>query len=155
VRPYLGDKPVASITTDDVQRMYNKIKKNGRREAHPLRGHELADSTVRGVHMMLHEAMDAPCAPTEPHPEPVPRKIRKSGTGCLYQINDSLWEGIFFPKLPNGKRKKINVYAETKEQCEIKLAEMIERLKAEIAEKTKRGRQIGALKIWFAVNKEK
>ena len=78
--------------------------------------------------------VNAPCAPTEPHPEPVPRKIRKSGTGCLYQVNDNLWEGSFFPRLPNGKRKKFNVYAETKEQCEIKLAEMIERVKAEIAE---------------------
>ncbi len=72
--------------------------------------------------------------PTEPHPEPIPRKIRKSGTGCLYQINDNLWEGSFYPRLPNGKRKKFNVYTETKEQCEIKLAEMIERVKAEIAE---------------------
>ena len=34
----------------------------------------------------------------------------------------------------NTKRKKFKVYAETKEQCEIKLAEMIERVKAEIAE---------------------
>ena len=78
--------------------------------------------------------VNAPCAPTEPHPEPVPRKIRKSGTGCLYQINDNLWEGSFFPRLPGGKRKKFNVYAETKEQCEIKLAEMIAEKKAEIAE---------------------
>ena len=78
--------------------------------------------------------VNAPCAPTEPHPEPVPRKIRKSGTGCLYQINGSLWEGSFFPRLPDGKRKSYNVYAETKEQCEIRLAEMIERVKAEIAE---------------------
>ena len=77
--------------------------------------------------------VNAPCAPTEPHPEPVPRKIRKSGTGCLYQVNENLWEGSFFPRLPGGKRKKFNVYAETKEQCEIKLAEMIERVKAEIA----------------------
>ena len=36
--------------------------------------------------------------------------------------------------MPNGKRKKFNVYAETKEQCEIKLAEMIAEKKAEIAE---------------------
>ncbi|MBR3918515.1 MAG: hypothetical protein IKJ59_07250 [Clostridia bacterium] len=64
----------------------------------------------------------------------MPRKIRKSGTGCLYQINDNLWEGSFFPRLPNGKRKKFNVYAETREQCEIKLAKMIERVKVEIAE---------------------
>ncbi len=82
--------------------------------------------------------VNAPCEPTEPHPEPVPRKIRKSGTGCLYQINDNLWEGSFFPRLPGGKRKKFNVYAETREQCEIKLAEMIERVKAEIAEEKKR-----------------
>ena len=78
--------------------------------------------------------VNAPCAPTEPHPEPVLRKIRKSGTGCLYQINDHLWEGSFFPRLPGGKRKKFNVYAETKKQFEIKLAEMIERVKVEIAE---------------------
>ena len=78
--------------------------------------------------------VNAPCAPTEPHPEPIPRKIRKSGTGCLYQVGDNLWEGSFFPRLPGDKRKKFNVYAETKEQCEIKLAEMIERVKAEIEE---------------------
>ena len=66
--------------------------------------------------------------------EPYKPKIRKSGTGCVYQINDNLWEGSFFPRLPGGKRKKFNVYAETKELCEIKLAEMIERVKAEIAE---------------------
>ena len=78
--------------------------------------------------------VNATYEPIEPHPEPVSRKMRKSGTGCLYQINDNLWEGSFFPRLPNGKRKKFNVYAETQEQCEIKLAEMIERVKAEIAE---------------------
>ena len=52
----------------------------------------------------------------------------------LYQINDSLWEGSFFPRLPNGKRKKFNVYAETREQCEAKLAEMISEKKVGIAE---------------------
>ena len=77
---------------------------------------------------------NAPCAPTEPHPEPTPRKIRKSGTGCVYQINDHLWKGSFYPRLPNGKRKKYNVYTETREQCEAKLTEMIERVKSEIAE---------------------
>ena len=62
------------------------------------------------------------------------RKIRKSGTGCVYQINDHLWEGSFYPRLPNGKRKKFNVYAESRDQCETKLAEMIAEKKAEIAE---------------------
>jgi len=42
--------------------------------------------------------------------EPIERKIRKSGTGCVYQINENLWEGSFFPRLPNGTRKKFNIY---------------------------------------------
>ena len=64
--------------------------------------------------------------------KPLERKIRKSGTGCVYQINDTLWEGSYYPRLPDGKRKKFNVYAKTKEECEKLLAEMIEKKKAEI-----------------------
>lgn len=64
--------------------------------------------------------------------EPIPRKIRKQGTGCVFQINENLWEGSYFPRLPNGKRKKFNVYARTKDECEKLLAEMIEEKKAEI-----------------------
>ena len=66
--------------------------------------------------------------------KPLERKIRKSGTGCVYQINDTLWEGSYYPRLPNGKRKKFNVYAKTREECEIKLAELITKTKKEIAE---------------------
>ena len=74
----------------------------------------------------------------------------KSGTGCLYQINDNLWEGSFFQRLPGGKRKRFNVYAETKEQCEIKLAEMIAQKKAEIAEE-KAKRKEGPTKAPFSI----
>ncbi len=71
---------------------------------------------------------------TQPAPDfkPLERKIRKSGTGYVYKINDTLWEGSYYPRLPNGKRKKFNVYARTKEECEKLLAEMIEEKKAEI-----------------------
>ena len=82
----------------------------------------------------INTPVNATYEPIEPHPEPVPRKIRKSGTGCVYQINDHLWEGSIYSRLTNGKRKKFNVYAETREQCEVKLAEMIAEKKAEIAE---------------------
>lgn len=60
-------------------------------------------------------------------------KMRKSGTGGLYQINENLWEGSFYPRLPDGKRKKFNVYAKTRAECEKKLAKMIAEKKAEIA----------------------
>ena len=72
-------------------------------------------------------------SPVSPKFEPVERKIRKSGTGCVHQINDNLWEGSFFPRLPNGTRKKFNIYAKTREECEVLLAEMIKKKKAEIA----------------------
>ena len=52
---------------------------------------------------------------------------------CLYQINDTLWEGSYFPRLPDGSRKKFNAYAKTREECEAELANMIEQKKKEIA----------------------
>lgn len=71
---------------------------------------------------------------TEGKIQPKQPKIRRPETGCVTMINDHLWEGSFYPRLPNGKRKKFNVYAETRDQCEVKLAEMIAQKKAEIAE---------------------
>ncbi len=65
--------------------------------------------------------------------EPYKPKMRKSGTGCVYQVNDTLWEGSFYPRLPDGKRKKFSVYAKTREACEKKLAKLIAEKKAEIA----------------------
>ena len=58
VKPFIGNKRLASLTTADMQKFYNKIKKEGRVREHPVHGKALADSMVRGVHMMLHEALD-------------------------------------------------------------------------------------------------
>ena len=77
-------------------------------------------------------------SPVSPKLEPVERKIRKSGTGCVYQINDNLWEGSFFPRLPNGTRKKFNIYAKTRDECEELLAKMIAEKKIEIAAEKER-----------------
>lgn len=49
-------------------------------------------------------------------------------------MSENLWEGSYFPRLADGKRKKFNVYAKTREECEVLLAEMIPKVKAEIAE---------------------
>ena len=59
VKPFIGSKQISSLTTADMQKFYNKIKKEGRVRPHPIYGKTLADSMVRGVHMMLHEALDA------------------------------------------------------------------------------------------------
>ena len=59
VKPYLGNKQLAFLTTADVQKFYNTVKREGRIHPHPIRGKQLADSMVRKIHMMLHEAMEA------------------------------------------------------------------------------------------------
>ena len=96
------------------------------------------DREIGGTDAPMPEAKDEPrqaqTGNVDENFEPYTPKIRKSGTGCVYQINDSLWEGSFYPRLADGKRKKFNVYAKTREECEEKLAELIKTMKAEIAE---------------------
>lgn len=58
INAHIGDKQIRSVTTADCQRMYNKLKKYGREVYSPIYGTELADATIRGIHMMLHEAME-------------------------------------------------------------------------------------------------
>ena len=59
---------------------------------------------------------------------------RRSGTGCVSEINDHLFEGRYSPKWPDGKEHARNVYAHTREECEEKLKTLIVEMKAEIAE---------------------
>ena len=100
------------------------------------------DRKIGGTDAQVPEAKEEPrqvqTSNVDENFEPYAPKIRKSGTGCVYQINDSLWEGSFYPRLADGKRKKFNVYAKTREECEEALAKMIAEKKAEIvAEKAK------------------
>lgn len=59
-------------------------------------------------------------------------KRRKPGTGCLYQINDHLWEGKYSPRDAYGRRISKNVYGKTKAECERKLQILIARMNKEI-----------------------
>ena len=83
---------------------------------------------------------DAPMPTEEEKPhvqpstfQPTQPKHRKPGTGGVYQLNDHLWEGKYSPRDAQGKRISRNVYAKTREECEEKLAVMIEEVKKEIA----------------------
>ena len=58
IKRFIGNKQLTSLTTADIQKFYNKIKKEGRVKPHPLNGYELADTMVRKVHMILHQALD-------------------------------------------------------------------------------------------------
>ena len=102
------------------------------------------DREIGGTDAPIPEAKDEPRQPQtseiEENFEPWKPKVRKSGTGCVYQINDHLWEGSYFPRLPDGSRKKFNVYAKTREECEAELAKMIEQKKKEIAKLKKKAK---------------
>ena len=102
------------------------------------------DREIGGTDAPMPEAKDEPRQPQtseiEENFEPWKPKVRKSGTGCVYQINDHLWEGSYFPRLPDGSRKKFNVYAKTREECEAELAKMIEQKIKEIAKLKKKAK---------------
>ena len=56
---YVGDKPLSRVTTAEIQRMYNHLRKNGRVHESPNSGKSLSAATVRSYHMFLHEIMEA------------------------------------------------------------------------------------------------
>ena len=70
--------------------------------------------------------------------KPYTGRKRRSGTGCISEINDHLFEGRYSPKWPDGKKHARNVYAHTREECEEKLRVLIAEMKAEIAELKRR-----------------
>ena len=66
--------------------------------------------------------------------KPYVGRKRRSGTGCVTEINDHLFEGRYSPKWPDGKKHARNVYAHTREECEEKLKVLIIEMKTELAE---------------------
>mgnify|MGYP002533588767 FL=1 len=63
--------------------------------------------------------------------QPVLGRKRKSGSGCITQINDHLFEGRYSPTWPDGTKHSKCVYAHTREECEEKLKVLIQQLNAE------------------------
>ena len=55
---------------------------------------------------------------------------RKHGTGSVHQVSKNVWEGRYTPTV-NGKRVARNIYADSEEECEKKLEELIKEMKAE------------------------
>lgn len=118
---------IGHISSETTLNIYTHITDNMQRSA--------ADKIERGFGRnegTLGWDGQTPKTPVRAKFEPKQPKIRRPGTGCLFQISPKKWEGSYSPKLPNGKRKKFNIYADTREECEEKLAVMIKRIKTEI-----------------------
>ena len=57
IKPNLGDKVISKVTTADIQKLYKKLKKEGRVKEHPQMGYQLSDGSIRRIHSMLHLAL--------------------------------------------------------------------------------------------------
>ena len=86
IKPQLGDKQISLLSQQDIQRMYRRLKKEGRIHEHAEDGYGLSDATVNHIHTVLHGAMkDAVQAhiipknptegPTAPRPNYKPKRI--------------------------------------------------------------------------------
>ena len=117
--PHLGGKKMMSITTADIQRLYVKLKKEGRVREHSEHGRQLSASTVRRIHTMLHRAMaDAvrahiiPRNPAEgaalPKAERTAKRVLtdKELDDFMEAIKaDPLWHDFFYTELTTGLRR--------------------------------------------------
>ena len=119
IKPQLGDKQISLISQQDIQRMYRRLKTEGRIREHPEMGHQLSDSMVRHIHSTLHAALkDAvqahviPRNPTEgttaPKPNYKPKRIltRAELDAFLAVVEqDEVWRDFFQTELMTGLRR--------------------------------------------------
>ena len=119
IKPQLGDKQISLLSQQDIQRMYRRLKTEGRIHEHPEMGHQLSDSMVRHIHSTLHAALkDAvqahviPRNPTEgttaPKPNYKPKRIltRTELDAFLAVVEqDEVWRDFFQTELMTGLRR--------------------------------------------------
>ena len=119
IKPHLGDKKISSVTTADIQKMYNWLRENGRVNEHYEKGNTLSDSMIRSIHMMLHQAMDAAVRerlivknPTDgtviPKANYAPKKIfTEAQLQKFLDVvrQDAVWSDFFYTELTTGMRR--------------------------------------------------
>ena len=119
IKPYLGNRPVGKITREDVQKLYRELQRNGRQEYHPEHGHKLSGSTIRRIHGIFHEAMDAAVRenliarnPTEGITLPKKKVAAKQvlNDAQLERFmeviqEDRIWHDFFYTELTTGLRR--------------------------------------------------
>ena len=119
IKPQLGDKQISLLSQQDIQRMYRRLKTEGRIHEHPEMGHQLSDSMVRHIHSTLHAALkDAvqahviPRNPTEgttaPKPNYKPKRILSRAELDAFRAmveQDEVWRDFFQTELMTGLRR--------------------------------------------------
>ena len=126
----------ASNAIEGIVTTSTRIRQLVEEKTTPRNRDEQEIAGYRDVLSIIHESFDA-IPITQNYMtdfKPYVGRKRRSGTGCVSEINDHLFEGRYSPKWPDGKKHARNVYAHTREECEEKLKTLIVEMKAEIAE---------------------
>ena len=115
IDPRLGSKPIAQVTRKDIQKLYDTLAIQGNQ----ITGKGLASSTIRGIHSMLHEALDAakqagliPWNPTEEIPAPKftcksKQILTDEQLDTFMEViqKDDTWHDFFYTELTTGLRR--------------------------------------------------
>ena len=118
ILPYLGSKKLTQLKTADIQKHYNRLLESGRKNDIG-KGNGLANATVRGIHMVLREALDSAVRegliPRNPADGTSPPKIHRKEKQVLTKgeletfmkmiENDEVWYDFFYTEIITGMRQ--------------------------------------------------
>ena len=117
ILPYLGAKKLTQLKTSEIQKHYNYLLESGRVKDNG-KGKGLANATVRGIHMVLREALDSAVreglTPRNPADGTSPPKIHRKEKQVLTKDeletvmklieNDASWYDFFYTEMLTGMR---------------------------------------------------
>ena len=118
ILPYLGSKRITLLKTAEIQKHYNRLLESGRIQDN-CKGKGLSNATVRGIHMILREALDSAVRegliPKNPADGTSPPKIYRNEKQVLTkdQIEtfmkliegDEEWYDFFYTEIITGMRQ--------------------------------------------------
>lgn len=117
ILPYLDSKKLTQLKTAEIQKHYNYLLESGRVKDNG-KGKGLANATVRGIHMVLREALDSAVRegliPRNPADGTSPPKIYRKEKQVLTKEqlesfmklieNDESWYDFFYTEILTGMR---------------------------------------------------
>ena len=119
IKPQLGGKQVSLVTAQDVQKLYRKLKENGRVREHPRFGSALSDTTINRLHAIFHQAMEdalhahiiaknPTVGATVPKASHAPKRVltdKELDTFLDTVREDVIWGDFFYVELTTGLRR--------------------------------------------------
>ena len=119
IKPQLGGKQVSLVTSQDVQKLYRRLKENGRIREHPRFGSALSDTTINRLHAIFHQAMEdalhahiiaknPTVGATVPKASHAPKRVltdKELDTFLDAVREDKIWGDFFYVELTTGLRR--------------------------------------------------